>query len=202
LGIIIGTFFSSLNEIILFITGAFYGGYAAPNALKWIWSRFNGYGYFAGMLAGMFAAMVGGKVIKFLVKDFSGLAAMAETQALTLMSFVFIFLVSLAMSVIVSLLTPAVEEEVSERFYRKTRPWGFWKPVYIKIQKLEAFVPNQNFSRDAVNVVIGIAWQMSMVVLPLYVAFREWSSAMWTLLIFISSSVALKLNWYDKLEED
>ncbi|HMP30545.1 MAG TPA: hypothetical protein PKD85_13150, partial [Saprospiraceae bacterium] len=49
-GILVGTQVTSLNEIILFITGAFYGGYAAPNVLKWIWSRFNGYGYFAGML--------------------------------------------------------------------------------------------------------------------------------------------------------
>jgi solute:Na+ symporter, SSS family len=202
IGIIVGTLFSSLNEIILFITGAFYGGYAAPNALKWVWSRFNGYGYFAGMLAGMFSAMVGGKVVKYLVQDIPSLAAMADTQALTLMSFVFIFIVSIVTCIVVTLLTPPVETATTEHFYRKTRPWGFWKSVYQKMQKTEKIKPNSNFKRDAFNVIIGIVWQMSMVVLPLFVAFRQWSNAGIALATLFIGSIILKFNWYDQLEEN
>ena len=32
------------------------GGYTAANVLKWIWWRFNGHGYFWGMLAGLLAS--------------------------------------------------------------------------------------------------------------------------------------------------
>ncbi len=35
------------------ITAALWGGYAAPNILKWHWWRLNGYGYFWGMVAGI-----------------------------------------------------------------------------------------------------------------------------------------------------
>jgi Na+/proline symporter len=200
-GILVGTQVTSLNEIILFITGAFYGGYAAPNVLKWIWSRFNGYGYFAGMLSGMASAMVGTRVVKWAVQDFSVLAGMADTQAITLMSFVFIFLISITACIVVSLLTPPVEEVTTFDFYRKTRPWGFWKSVYTKMQLQEKILPNLNFQRDATNVIVGIVWQMSMVALPLYFVFRQWNTFMLFLGILLVTSYILKKNWYDKLED-
>ena len=40
---------------MIWITFALGGGYTAANVLKWHWWRFNGYGYFWGMLAGMLA---------------------------------------------------------------------------------------------------------------------------------------------------
>ena len=39
------------------IAGALYGGYMAANVLKWYWWRFNSYGYFWGMVAGILGAM-------------------------------------------------------------------------------------------------------------------------------------------------
>jgi solute:Na+ symporter, SSS family len=201
LGIIIGTQITSLNAAIIFITGAFYGGYAAPNVLKWIWWRFNGYGYFGGMLAGMFAAMFGKKVVLALTAG-TGLYEMAQTQAVNLMAFVFIFIVSIAGAIIACLLTPPVEQEVSKSFYKTTKPWGFWKPIEKLLQQDEpGFVGNKNFVRDATNVFVGIAWQMSMVVLPMYAAFRQWQTALICLLVLVTTSVFLKINWYNKLEE-
>ncbi|GAL81865.1 predicted sodium-dependent mannose transporter [Algibacter lectus] len=43
-----GFFAESINAITLWITSALYGGYVASNFLKWIWWRFNGWGYFWG----------------------------------------------------------------------------------------------------------------------------------------------------------
>ncbi len=203
IGILIGTQIKSLNGIILFVTGAFYGGYAAPNVLKWIWWRFNGYGYFSGMVAGMLAAMIGTDVVKFLVQDIPTLNAMANTQAINLMAFVFIFIASIIGCVIGCLLTPPVEESTAIVFYKKTRPWGFWNPLRDKILDSDSsFQPNHNFYRDAVNVCIGIAWQMSMVVLPLYLAFRQWPQFIISVIVLLLTSLTLKYNWYDKLEED
>jgi solute:Na+ symporter, SSS family len=202
-GILIGTQITSLNDIILFVTGAFYGGYAAPNVLKWIWWRFNGYGFFFGMMSGMIAAMFGKQVILFIATYIPSLDALAHTQAVNLMSFVFIFIVSVLGCIIGCLCTPPVEEETTLAFYKKTRPWGFWKPIIKKLQNQNAdFIPNRNFKKDAINVLVGIAWQMSMVVMPLYLAFRKWDSVLWSLLVLLVTSVFLKYNWYNKLEEE
>lgn len=203
IGILIGTQIKSLNDIILFVTGAFYGGYAAPNVLKWIWWRFNGYGYFFGMVAGMAAAMVGNNVVRYLVQGFPTLSAMADTQAINLMAFVFIFFVSIIGCVAACMLTQPVEEHTTIAFYKTTKPWGFWQPITNKVLfQDKSFEANNHFYRDATNVFIGIAWQMSMVVLPLYLAFRQWPQFFMSLTVLIITTFLLKFNWYDKLESE
>jgi hypothetical protein len=46
----------SINSLTLWITSALFGGYVAANFLKWVWWRFNGWGYFWGMFAGLVVA--------------------------------------------------------------------------------------------------------------------------------------------------
>jgi SSS family solute:Na+ symporter len=85
----------------------------------------------------------------------------------------------------------------------QTRPWGFWKPVIAEAKLLNPdFIPNRNFKRDAINVLAGIVWQMSMVVMPLYIAFRQWNTALICAAVWLASSFFLKKNWYDKLENN
>ncbi|NNK74875.1 MAG: Na+:solute symporter, partial [Maribacter sp.] len=56
LGVFMGFFAESINSLTLWITSALFGGYVAANFLKWIWWRFNGWGYFWGMLTGLIVA--------------------------------------------------------------------------------------------------------------------------------------------------
>ncbi|WP_315817092.1 hypothetical protein [Paraflavitalea speifideaquila] len=63
-------FADSLSSLTLWISSALYGGYAAANVLKWIWWRFNGYGYFAGMLAGLLSATFVPKLMAALSKNY------------------------------------------------------------------------------------------------------------------------------------
>ena len=51
-----GFFADSINSLTLWITSALFGGYVAANFLKWIWWRFNGWGYFWGMFSGLVVA--------------------------------------------------------------------------------------------------------------------------------------------------
>jgi Na+/proline symporter len=57
-GILFGLLTSRITDVMMWIVGALYGGYVMANVLKWIWWRFNGYGYFHGMLAGILSAMI------------------------------------------------------------------------------------------------------------------------------------------------
>ena len=87
-------------------------------------------------------------------------------------------------------------------FYMQVRPWGFWKPILEKVRKQNPeFVPNRNFKRDALNIIVGIVWQTSLVALPIFIVIRETTPVFVTLAIAIITTVTLKFTWWDKLDE-
>ena len=185
IGITFGFFASSLNAITLWITASLFGGYTAANVLKWVWWRFNGSGYFCGMLFGLIASTI--KLIFF-------------GSYIDIYFFPVIFIFSIVGCLLGTWLYPPDDEEVLKSFYKTVKPWGFWKPIISKIQKEDnSFVPNQNFSRDMVNSLVGIIWQMCFVVLPIYLLIKKWDSFLITLVVLAFSSFFLKFNWYNKL---
>lgn len=52
---IIGIYIHNINSILQWMVSALFGGYIAANVLKWHWWRFNGDGFFWGMLTGIAA---------------------------------------------------------------------------------------------------------------------------------------------------
>ena len=54
----LGIFAEDVNSLLQWIVSGLYGGYVASNLLKWYWWRFNGHGYFWGMLAGLVPALI------------------------------------------------------------------------------------------------------------------------------------------------
>lgn len=186
IGLFMGFFAESINSLTLWITSALYGGYAAANVLKWIWWRFNGYGYFFGMLGGLIAST-------FVP------ALLPEVSA------IYLFPVILAASFIGCIagtfMTAPNSDEVLINFYKQTHPWGFWKPVLNKIKATEPdFQANKDFRRDMINVLVGIIWQMTMVVMPIYLVIHDIKSFGISLVLFILTSVFLKIYWYDNLK--
>jgi SSS family solute:Na+ symporter len=57
IGVSIGWNVTSVNSVVLWIVSGLWGGYTASNVLKWYWWRFNGYGYFWGMVTGISALL-------------------------------------------------------------------------------------------------------------------------------------------------
>jgi len=189
--VVVGTLFGfaldSLNSIIDWLVAALFGGYTAANLLKWYWWRFNSYGYFWGMVAGIVAAMV----LPTLLPGFTALEAFPVNLAL-----------SLAACFIGSWLTPPDDEEVLKQFYRKTRPWGFWKPIREKLlidyPDLEA---NNDFGRDMLNVVVGIIWQTAITASPIFMVIQDFNKMWMSLAVVAICSVILKYSWYDRIED-
>lgn len=188
-GVSFGFFVSSINDILQWLTAALFGGYAASNFLKWIWWRFNGYGYFWGMISGLFASLI----VPQLFPDLS-----------VILAFPFIILpLSTAGSILGCLLTPPDDEAVLKSFYRTVRPWGFWKPVDQLVKAEDpAFVENRHFKRDMVNTAIGVVWQMALIIFPIYLVIREYTNAGIALGVIVLTSVLLKVNWLNKLEDN
>jgi SSS family solute:Na+ symporter len=183
-GVAIGFFIPTLNQVIQWLVSALYGGYAASNVLKWYWWRFNGYGYFWGMVTGFAIAF------PLIFTDISPIHA-----------FPFMFVACIAACVISSLLTKPDDIEVLKKFYAKVRPWGFWGPVLAEVQKEYPQVgANKNFVRDAINVLVGIVWQTSLVAAPIFMVIKHWPEFITAMLIAVITSIVLWFNWYKKLE--
>ncbi|HEV2692617.1 MAG TPA: sodium:solute symporter family protein [Verrucomicrobiae bacterium] len=192
IGVLFGLFMTSITEVLMWIVGGLYGGYVMANVLKWYWWRFNGYGYFWGMMAGLLSAMF-----------VPSLATLLHIQvANTLYLFPVILACSVAGCLLGTFLTAPDDEAVLLKFYSTINPWGFWGPVREKLsQQNPSFRPNPNFLKDTVNVAVGIVWQLCLTALPIYIVLREWSWAAVIALALAVTSVFLKFNWYDKLEK-
>lgn len=189
-GILFGLAGGNIQARTDWIVGLLYGSYVASNVLKWIWWRFNGYGFFYGMLSGMI-----GVAILPSIMDALGWKLLAIEQ------FPFLLVMALAGSIVGCLATPPDDEETLKAFYKKTRPWGFWKPIHEKVVAEDpSFIGNKDFYRDSFNVVIGIIWQMSLVVIPIFLIIRETFSLWLWIGIFVLTSYLLKRYWYDRLE--
>ncbi len=99
-----------------------------------------------------------------------------------------------------TLLTKPEDDAVLEDFYRRVRPWGLWGPVLRKVLAEDpGFKRNTDFARDMFNVVVGIVWQIALVVLPLYVVIQEFERAAVTLFVILATSAILKFTWFDHL---
>ena len=188
IGVFFGFFASSLNSITLWITASLFGGYTAANVLKWIWWRFNGYGYFCGMLIGLIASTI--KLLFF-------------SSWIDIYFFPIIFVLSILGCLFGSLLTPPDEMEKLKSFYKNVKPWGFWKPVFDEVKKTDKnFMQNKNFGRDMFNVLVGIIWQMSLIVWPMYLLIKKWDGFIISILVVIITTILLKKFWYDNLKKE
>jgi len=188
ISITLGFFAKNVNSMLQWIVSGLYGSYVGANMLKWYWWRFNGYGYFWGMTAGLLPALVFPQI---------------WPDTLALYYFPYLFLLSLAGCFLGTLLTRPTDMETLKSFYRNVRPWGFWGTVRKLVEAEDPnFRRNRDFGRDAVNVVVGTIWQTGLVIAPFYFVLMKWSYLAGALALIAAASLFLKKYWYDRLPED
>jgi Na+/proline symporter len=200
IGVLIGWFVASVNSVVIWIVSGLWGGYTASNVLKWYWWRFNGYGYFWGMVTGISASLT----IPAILARIPSLQSFATLHQLNLdvsLGFGLVFVIGMIGCILGTLLTPAEDDAVLMEFYRRVRPWGFWGPIKAKVMaQRPTFKPNNDFLRDMFNVAIGIAWQVALVALPIYIVIRTNIPAIWyCLAVVLVASLILKFTWYDHM---
>lgn len=188
LSFILGFFAKDVNDILQWIVSAAYGSYVASNVLKWYWWRFNGSGFFWGMVGGLVPALT----FRFI---FPGV--------LDLYTFPLMLALALAGAIIGTYMSPPTEEAVLKAFYKNIRPWGFWKPIHDKVVAEDpSFVANKEFKKDMFNVFIGIIWQTALVIFPIYLVLLKTVPFLVSLGIALLCSLILKRTWFDKLPKD
>lgn len=187
----------SLNDVVVWITAGLYGGYIAPNLLKWHWWRLNGIGFFSGMMAGTIPAMLLATRAPWLRNVLPGWAA--ENP---LFAFPFLFALSLASSIAGSLWTKPDDPGVLKQFYRQVRPWGWWRPVHDAcLADGLSLAPNQDAVRDIFNCGVGMIWQVALAAAPVLLVIREYRSFWISVALVVVTSAILKVTWYDGIQD-
>ncbi len=187
ISIVFGIFAQDVNSILQWIVSALYGSYVVSNVLKWYWWRFNGYGYFWGMVAGIVPALVFPYIF---------------SETLDLYYFPWILLISLAGALAGTFLSKPTDEDTLKQFYRTVNPWGFWKPIREKVEaENPGFIHNRNFKRDMFNVVVGTIAQTGLVALPIYIVLQMETPILISLAIVFVCGFILKKTWWNKLPE-
>jgi Na+/proline symporter len=201
IGVAVGWKVTSVNAVVVWIVSGLWGGYTASNVLKWYWWRFNGYGYFWGMITGI-ASALGLPSIVAQVPFVQHLLATYSINMDVVIIFPLVLGISLAGCLLGTLLTKPEDDAVLMDFYRRVRPWGFWGPVLKMVLAEDPdFKRNKDFSRDMFNIAVGIVWQIALVALPLYIVIQEFGRAALAAAVILGTSAILKFTWYDHLAE-
>ncbi|MFC1726792.1 hypothetical protein ACFL4T_14310, partial [candidate division KSB1 bacterium] len=188
IGMIVGLQTKSINQIWSWVNLALGAGVVVPNVLRWYWWRMNGWGYAAGTLSGILCSLI----------------VLFMPEIPLYISFPSIVIVSLITSVIVSLKTPAVEEETLLSFYKTIRPFGFWKQVSraAPADSLPQLNRTENPTRVVLNTVLGIIAIIGLYISPMYLV-GHWHKT--ALLWFTTSLIAVVIlywTWYKPLSEE
>lgn len=185
ISIAFGLVAESVNSILQWIVSALYGSYVVSNVVKWYWWRFNGYGYFWGMVSGLVAAMV----IPFLFPNI-----------LELYLFPVFLIFSLIGAILGTLKYPPTNERVLMDFYRNVRPWGFWQPIHRRVVEEDPdFKANNDFWRDMFNIAVGIVAQTTLVIIPFYLILGRYYALTIAIIVLVVCGLLLKRFWYNHM---
>jgi solute:Na+ symporter, SSS family len=183
--ITLGFFAKNVNNMLQWIVSGLYGSYVGANVLKWYWWRFNGYGYFWGMVAGLAPALV---------------FPLIRPNTLALYYFPYLLALSLIGCCLGTYLSAPTDIETLKKFYKNVKPWGAWGPVRSLVESEDpGFQRNRDFKRDAVNVAVGTIWQTGLVAAPIFLVLMQWRQLAAVIAVIALTSFFLKKNWYDKL---
>jgi Na+/proline symporter len=184
----LGLFAKDVNDLLQWIVSGLYGAYVASNVLKWYWWRFNGSGFFWGMVGGLLPALS----FRFI---FPGV--------LDLYTFPLMLLLSVVGAIAGTYAAPPTNEETLKSFYKTVKPWGFWKPIHDKVVAEDpTFERNKHFKRDMFNVAIGTIWQTALVIFPIYLVLLEAVPTLIAVAVAVVCTVILKRTWFDRLPKD
>jgi len=174
----------SINDIWGWLTMGLVGGTMIPTVLRLYWWRYNGSGYALGTLIGLVAALLQ----RILIPQ------MPEWQQI-----LYMVGAGLAGSLAATYLRPPTDRAVLERFYRTTKPFGLWGPLKKALPPEEAAAMTREHKCDLISLPFALFWQISMLMLPLFLIVREFRSSAVAAAVLAVSLIGLYFFWYRKL---
>ncbi|MEM8874186.1 MAG: hypothetical protein AAGD32_07985 [Planctomycetota bacterium] len=155
------------------IVVALFPAFLVPFALRWFWARFNGVGFVLGIIGGF-----GATLVTFYQEAFS--LTLNDWQTIA-----FIAGISVAFSILGTLITEPVAKSTLRSFHRQIRPWGLWPREFAKPGDDTMAV------RDIVRLIVAVLWQLSTFLLPMLAVIHQWEQLIAVAIVWSVLSVYL-----------
>lgn len=178
----------NINMLWGWIAMGLWSGIGMPMLLRLYWWRFNATGFVVGTLGGLVAALA------VLVLDTYGGVHFSEVN-----QFLMLTPVSLVCSIIGTYVGPPTETSVTENFYRRTRPFGFWKPLEGALTVSDLHEMKQEHRFDLCALPFAFGWMVSMYLLSMQLLIQRWQAAAVTGIVLAVSTWGLYRFWYCNL---
>ncbi len=187
LGLLFTLAIRNINEIWGWITSSLGAGLLIPTLARWYWWRMNGYGFAAGTVAGMGAAVIQ----RILLPDIPEY---------------FAFVIATVSSLLGMIIGTYVSEPTGEKtlleFYKRTRPFGLWGPIRKQLAPDTLQKINQENRRDILSTFFAVPWQIVLFLTGMSIIFKRWDEFFWLALLLTFLSVGLYFNWYRHLSKE
>lgn len=183
----------NINDIWSWIIMGLGGGMIFPQLLPLYWRRFNGFGYAAGMIAGLLAAFAQRTAGTLLPPSY---AVLNEEWCMLLV----ISVVSLAASVAGSYLSPPTPTAVLQNFYTLTRPFGLWKPERESLPHATQAKINAENYRDVLALPVALTYQVAIFLAPMLLVVQKWTHATLTFGVALAAFAVLYFAWLAPME--
>ena len=110
---------------------------------------------------------------------------------------------SLVASIVASLLTHPVEQEVLLGFYRSVRPFGLWGPVQkqSRLSRDDLSARSESLSLTVVNVLMGMLAIWGLYLFPMYLVGHWYRQSLMWFTVAIAAIVILRFTWYKNLPD-
>ena len=161
-------------------------GMIVPLVIRWYWWRLNGYGFSAGVISGMLAAILLKLIFPVQPEHWTFLSVIAISTVGTLIG---------------TWLTPATSADVLKGFYKRTRPFGFWKPVRKNLPQAMWQHDKIEHHRDLASTVLAVPWQLSLFLTGMAIMVRRWDYVLTIGLSFVLLSIGLYFTWFRHLKQ-
>ncbi len=183
-GFALGYSSKNINQIWDWVNMGLGAGFAVPMILRLYWWRFNAGGVVTGMLVGIVAAFIQHALYPDLGPG---------------SKFMVITAISVVGTIAGTYLTPPTNRKTLERFYRTTRPFGFWGPLKNTLNPKQREAVSREHFYDLLSTPFALTWQVTLFLLPMQAIIQDWRSFSITLPIFLVSLGGLYKFWYKQL---
>jgi Na+/proline symporter len=187
LAFIFAFYVRSINDVWDWITMGLGGGLLVPTFLRMFWWRFNGRGFAIGTFTGMTAAI---------------LQRMFYPDLDARLQFIFLGGIGLLGSIVGTYLTAPEDNEVVARFYRITRPLGFWGPFRKALPEADQAALRLEHRHDMISLPFALLWQVTMFLVPMLAIIGAWPAFWPTLALFVVSISGVYLFWFRHLPKE
>ncbi|MBN2445736.1 MAG: sodium:solute symporter [Phycisphaerae bacterium] len=180
---------SNINAIWGWITMGLASGMGMPMLLRFYWWRFNGAGFAAGMFGGMFAALA---VIVYNT-------AYPDNELSEVTQFLLLTPISAILAIAGTYLGSPTPQPVLERFYRMTRPFGFWGDYQRRLPADVRVACRREHRNDLIALPIAFVWMITMYLAPMQFMIGRYGAGWISTGLFVLSCAGLYVFWYRNL---